>query len=296
MLRYLEGCEVYACDNSAQVFVDSCKNCRILLGPCESTIFVRDCDDCTVWCAAQQFRSRDSQRCTFYLYTKTAPIIEASYDLTIAPWCAKYPCAGAQFDKARFDVSRNMWNAIFDFSGEKEKPHWRIPALDEIQELHVTLDGEGPPENLVPKVSHEMLCAPALESDEPCGQGLSIPQPAPPLPERTEGGPSLHSVTDKPEKRMPAIPAPANPEPLQEARQDAEITWTCPICTLDNKLSLGCCAACGYPRRSIAPSAGGLPYPSSRSSEPDEPPKQAPFCSFLMAALRCAKAPDRSRT
>lgn len=265
---------------------------------------------------------------------KTAPIIEASYDLTLAPWCAKYPCSGAHFDAMRFDVTRNLWNAVFDFSGEKDRPHWRIPSLGEMEELEITLDGEGPAENLVPKVTHEMLCAPPLESEESCGQGLAIPQPKPPLPPRTEG-PKKRAVVDKPEKSMPGIPgdnAPGNDLPelpddghwecsrctlkndvsaaaciacgmLKPAASSGRM-WQCPSCTLENSGNASFCAACGKARVSqIAPAAGGLfgsSYSShqSRPEEEEEAPKRNRICSFLTEAVRpmCMKSQDKART
>lgn len=329
-LENLEDCEVYICETSAQVFVDCCQKTLILLGPCESSAFVRDCEDCTIWCAAQQLRTRECKRCKFYVYSKTAPIIEASYDLTLAPWCAKYPCSGGHFHAMRFDVTRNLWNAVFDFSGEKDRPHWQIASLEDMEELEVTLDGEGPAENLVPKVTHEMLCAPPLESEEPCGQGLAIPQPKPPLPERTDG-PRKRSVVDKPAKSLPGIPSGQNDQEFRDGHWECSrctlkntaaassciacgnfknevtevtgSTWRCPSCTLENHRSVSSCAACGKARAvpsQIAPAAGGLfgsSY-SEPSKSPDEPPKRNRICSFLTDAVRpmCMKSQSKSRT
>merc|ERR1719238_1652572 len=77
----LEDCEVYICDPTAQVFVDLCKRCAILIAPCESSAFVRDSEDCMIWLAAQQLRTRDLKRCSFHLYSHTEPVIETSEDL-----------------------------------------------------------------------------------------------------------------------------------------------------------------------------------------------------------------------
>merc|ERR1719382_1695382 len=107
-LDKLEDCEVYVCDISAQIFVDYCKRCLLLLGPCESSIFVRDCEDCVIWIAAQQLRTNNCHRCTFYLYSKTEPIIETSNQLSFAPWAARYPGCTSHFAAANFNPTLNF--------------------------------------------------------------------------------------------------------------------------------------------------------------------------------------------
>jgi len=187
-LEYLEDCEVYVCDVTAQVFVDFCKRCTVLLGPCESSVYVRDCEDCIFWVAAQQLRTNNCTSCTFYLYSKTEPVIETSDDLAFAPWCARYPGCTGHFAKAGFDPQRNLWNAIFDFTGDTGC-HWKIVSLTDVVELCVELD-EPPeiaarPDNPAPKVTHEMLSAEPLSNGEGCGEGVAnIPQtrPSAPLP------------------------------------------------------------------------------------------------------------------
>jgi len=182
----LEDCEVYACTPTAQVFADFCKRCLVLLGPCESAIFVRDCEDCVFWLAAQQLRTSNCHRCKFYLYSKTEPIIEMSSDLAFAPWCASYPGCKTHFAERGFDPNRNLWNAVFDFTGEASRSHWRILGLDELVHLSVELDDGRPPqlpENPVPEVTHAILVAEPIASGESCGEGIaSIPQTRPVLP------------------------------------------------------------------------------------------------------------------
>ena len=44
----IEDCTVEVLDHCAQVTVDDAKNCTITIGPCEDSLFVRDCEDCVV--------------------------------------------------------------------------------------------------------------------------------------------------------------------------------------------------------------------------------------------------------
>lgn len=195
-LENLVDSDVYVCDRTAQVFVDDCKRCQVLLGPCESSVFIRGCEGCRFWIAAQQLRTYDCSDCTFHLYSKTEPVIETSTDLAFAPWAAKYPLCTAQFLESGFDAQRNMWNAIFDFSGKHGRSNWRILPLEDVTELSVSLndpdaakcqpDGPGPP------VSYQVLCAEPLTSEGSVGHGVAgIPQTRPPNPSPPAAGTSV---------------------------------------------------------------------------------------------------------
>mmetsp|Transcript_41665 Transcript_41665/g.75638 ORF Transcript_41665/g.75638 Transcript_41665/m.75638 type:complete len:487 (+) Transcript_41665:78-1538(+) len=186
-LDSLEDCDTFICDVTAQVFLDFCKRSVILVAPCESSVFVRDCEDCIFWIAAQQLRTRDCKRCTFYLYSKTEPIIETSEELAFAPWSARYPGCKEHFERVKFDPQKNVWNALYDFNGEAGHAHWRILPLEEVVELKIELD-EAPetarePDNPCPEVTHDLLCAAPIASGEGCGQSVTnVPQTRPDLP------------------------------------------------------------------------------------------------------------------
>lgn len=70
--------ELLVLDYSDQVQIDECVNCKIFIGASSESVFVRNCCDCTITVACKQLRTRDCKRCTFYLFAKTAPVIETS--------------------------------------------------------------------------------------------------------------------------------------------------------------------------------------------------------------------------
>ncbi|CAJ1408296.1 unnamed protein product, partial [Effrenium voratum] len=185
-LEELEDSEVYVCELTNTAYVDVCKRCAILIGPSETSVFVRDCEDCVFWIAAQQLRTRDCKRCSFFLYSKTEPVIESSEDLAFAPWSASYPCSKAHFEKLGFNPEKNLWNAIYDFSGKVGKCNWRILGLEETARLQIELEDPPPkpePENPAAPLTYEALCAEPLESGESCGTSVGqIPQTRPALP------------------------------------------------------------------------------------------------------------------
>lgn len=75
-------CDIFVLDHCTSVQIDECANCRIVVGPCEGSLFLRNCSGCTVVCAVQQFRTRDCKDCDVFLYSATGarlPVIRWSH-------------------------------------------------------------------------------------------------------------------------------------------------------------------------------------------------------------------------
>ena len=60
--------------------------CKVFVGACSESVFVRNCADSTFYLACKQLRTRDCKNCTFYLYCQTEPIIETSEGMAFAPF------------------------------------------------------------------------------------------------------------------------------------------------------------------------------------------------------------------
>ena len=71
--------------------VDKCYNTTFFIGPIKGSIFFRDCENCKITVACSQFRCRDLNKSTVYLFAANDPIIESSSDLTFAPFNLAYP-------------------------------------------------------------------------------------------------------------------------------------------------------------------------------------------------------------
>jgi uncharacterized ferredoxin-like protein len=56
-------------DHCAQVQMDQLKNCRVFIGACPSSIFIRDCQNCVFYTSCQQLRLRDVVNSDFYIYS-----------------------------------------------------------------------------------------------------------------------------------------------------------------------------------------------------------------------------------
>jgi len=115
-----QDCNIYVCDQTSTVTIEECKGCRIFVSPIQSrcaalrrlqyfsasclqswphtypvvecpvvstvpitcdSIFLRNCSDCRLVVACQQFRTRDCSNLDVAIYCQTLPIIEATSDI-----------------------------------------------------------------------------------------------------------------------------------------------------------------------------------------------------------------------
>jgi len=129
-LDRLTDCSVAILDHCDQVTVDDCKNCRIFVGPCNGSFFLRNCHNCHVTVACRQFRTVDCSNCTIRLYCATAdPIIETSSKMLFLPFNAWYPGLAGQFKAANLNPEVNYWRVIYDFNAQDdsiEQPHYIV--------------------------------------------------------------------------------------------------------------------------------------------------------------------------
>ena len=117
---------VAICDHVSQAQLDNLNKCKILVGPCAGSVFLRDCVDCTFSIATRQLRTRNCTNCTVYLFSQTEPIIETSSGMRFAPYNASYPEQAKHFEKAGLDPALNLFYAIYDFNGAEADAatHW----------------------------------------------------------------------------------------------------------------------------------------------------------------------------
>jgi len=123
-----EDCDIFLFDVSSQVTVDFCKNSRIFIGPCEGSVFLRDCQDCLFIVSCQQFRVRDCQRCQLYLHSTTQPVIESSSGIALGCFSYHYKELKDQFKQSKLSVYTNFWWDVYDFtaSSPDENRNWSV--------------------------------------------------------------------------------------------------------------------------------------------------------------------------
>ncbi|OQR91292.1 XRP2-like protein [Achlya hypogyna] len=109
-------CSIFLLDHCTSVTIDHCRDCTIFVGPCTSSLFVRDCSSTTLVCIAQQFRTRDCKDMDISLFSSTAPIVETSRNLRIGCCRSSYFALQEQLDKSKFSIWNNKWSEVYDFT------------------------------------------------------------------------------------------------------------------------------------------------------------------------------------
>lgn len=168
LIEEVKDCNVYLFDDSAAVNIDVAENCRFFIGPCASSLFVRDCKNCDVVAAVQQFRTRDCKNLRVLLFTQTRPIIETSSNVSLGCFTMSYFDLEAQFERAHLSVWNNHWSEVHDFNaGAGSGGHFKLMAPEE-EDAKTML-----------KLSDELAAEVALTDDPVAPRTLSAGRPAP---------------------------------------------------------------------------------------------------------------------
>lgn len=122
-------------DNCEQVQIDQVKNCRIFIGACASSIFIRNCENCVFYTSCRQLRLREVVNSTFYIYSMSEVHIEYSTALKFAPFNGGYPEHAKHLQAANLDPNFNLWYDIFDHNDPaKDKGNWSLLPVCEYEQ------------------------------------------------------------------------------------------------------------------------------------------------------------------
>lgn len=134
--------EISECSQSTLVIMDMCEqvqidevhNCRIFIGACASSVFIRNCSNCVFYTCCRQLRLRDVSQSNFYTYSMSEIHIEYSTLLRFAPFNGGYPEQSAHFQSINLDPSCNLWYDIYDHNDPtKSHVNWSLLPVEEYE-------------------------------------------------------------------------------------------------------------------------------------------------------------------
>jgi len=222
----LHECEVLLLDWSSQVTVEDCHVCKLLLGPVDGSVMMRNCSRVEVHAACRQFRCRDCQDCTARLFTP-GPIIESSVRMLFGPWDAGYAGLRAQLRAANLisyvdSPEKNEYDKVFDFTADDESlpvPHWSLLLPSQWDRWQPHVDDEeldaAPPEFPLPLPSGVAVDPPA-KKEALAIEGLATAAVATEDPIAIMSPSELTGQASAPEARPRSAPASSH-RPLEGA-------------------------------------------------------------------------------
>lgn len=126
-----ENSTLVVLDHTEQIQIDQTKNCKIFIGACASSIFIRNCNDCTFYTCCRQLRLREVVNCTFHIYSMAEVHIEYSSKLKFAPFNGGYPEHAEHLGKANLKVDHNLWYDVYDHNDpNKTRENWSLLPVE----------------------------------------------------------------------------------------------------------------------------------------------------------------------
>lgn len=114
-------------DHSEQVQIDNLDNCRVWISACASSIFIRNCKNCTFYTCCRQLRLRDVVDSKFYTFSMSEVHIETSSGLKFGPFNGGYPEHARHLAAANLNISHNLWYDIYDHNDPaKSNSNWSL--------------------------------------------------------------------------------------------------------------------------------------------------------------------------
>jgi len=132
-LQSLNRCEVRLLSTCTALWIRGLKNCTVFAVPVGGSIYVTECEGCTLYLGSRQLRMHTSTNTDFYIHTSSHPIIEHCQALRFAPYPALPPSLSGAFAAASLKPEHNQWQLVDDFDWLKaaQSPNWAVlPAAE----------------------------------------------------------------------------------------------------------------------------------------------------------------------
>ena len=124
-LANLERCHVVVTSPVSALSASALRHCTLWLSEAYASVFIDQASHSTLSLAAAQVRLRGLTRCTVLVCANSAPILEDSSDVSLAPYRSWLP-AEAHIDERRIS-NWQEWRVMQDMSwarANEPSPHW----------------------------------------------------------------------------------------------------------------------------------------------------------------------------
>ena len=138
LLSKLDGCKIFLEGSSSTLQLKDLRNCLVISGPVETSVFVTACSHCTFSVACQQLRIHESHHLTVYQQSSGC-IIEDTTNCGFGPYHVTYPGIKEDFQEANLSPEeKDRWRKVEDFNyivANKPSPNWKIIPENEREQF-----------------------------------------------------------------------------------------------------------------------------------------------------------------
>lgn len=119
-------------DITDSVQIDNLKFCKVFIGACINSIFIRNCETCIFYTSSRQVRLREVKNSIMCSFTQSTIHIEECHNLKFTPFQGGYKDHQLHLKHANLDSVQNLWYDIFDHNDiEKSNCNFQLLSVED---------------------------------------------------------------------------------------------------------------------------------------------------------------------
>jgi hypothetical protein len=140
-IKNCTNCIISARSLLGSVRLENVNDCKIVLGPCCTSVYLEDCHSNTIHIACHQLRIHKSSNCKLFVKCNGHPIIEDCNSMGFAPYFAKYNDIDDDFNTSSL-INANCWSNVVDFRWHRTtpSPNWHLLLTKDIIDIKKDTD------------------------------------------------------------------------------------------------------------------------------------------------------------
>ena len=102
-----------------KVTIKDCKKCSIFIGPCSSSITIRNCENINLISISKQLKVINIKESNLFIFSMNSPIIESCHDIKFGMFCVQFVELSEMLKNSKINIWENHWSQ-FQIMGNEE--------------------------------------------------------------------------------------------------------------------------------------------------------------------------------
>ncbi|CAG7823149.1 unnamed protein product [Allacma fusca] len=133
MVRNLEGTIVQLRGTPSTLRITGLKDCKLVCGPVQTSVFIDNCTNCKLYLCCQQLRTHSSHELEIYLRVRARAIIEDCTGIRFAPYSYPHNKSYEWHQRVNMDPNLERFDCVDDFNwlSDTQSPNWSVMPEDQ---------------------------------------------------------------------------------------------------------------------------------------------------------------------